>query len=230
MNEKIADYLSLADLFESHGFHLYMVGGTVRDYLLDIDLDDMDLVSDATPEMMKMILKDFKVDDTFSRMGSIKLKYNSNKFDITTLRKEKRYKDARHPLDVKFVKKLKIDVKRRDFSINAMYMDKNLKLIDMVNGRNDLNKRKLVMIGNPTKRLKEDPLRIIRAIRFSITYNLTMDSKLIKAIKKTSVYLNKINQSKIIQDLKKIPNLDKEILIKIFKELSISYPIEMLNL
>ena len=108
MDERIKLFQELAKLFENNGHSLYLVGGSVRDYLLNIPLTDMDLVTDATPREEKSFLKD--ADYTFEKFGSIKLKYKDVKFDITTLRKETKYLDSRHPSEIIFTNKLEEDV------------------------------------------------------------------------------------------------------------------------
>ena len=226
MNKKAQSFLKLHDIFSTHGYHLYLVGGTVRDILLNIELDDMDAVTDATPEEMKTFIK---ADFTFAKMGSVKYKVDDVKFDITTLRKEKRYVDSRHPAQIKFVNSLKVDHKRRDFTINAMYMDNNFKLIDFENGLEDLNNRVIRMVGNPYKRLKEDPLRILRAIRFMIIYDLKMDEKLEKALIKTKKYLDNINIEKIKMEIKKMKGIKKEKIQEIFNKYSIQYSLDVLE-
>lgn len=208
MDSKAVAFQELVKIFKDNGYSLYLVGGTVRDFLLGKPFDDMDAVTDATPDEMKTFIPD--ADFTFSKMGSIRYKYNSIKFDITTLREEKSYKDSRHPSSIKFVKDLKIDVIRRDFSINGMYMDEHFIVYDYVNGREDLNNGIIKMIGNPTKRITEDPLRIIRAIRFAIDFDFSIDSKLEKAIFANIDLLKKLNIEKIKQDIKKIHSNDEE--------------------
>ena len=129
MIDRIEAFQSLADLFYRHGYKFFLVGGTVRDYLLGLPLEDMDAVSDATPiEIIKFLPE---ADTTFAHLGSLKYKDdNGIKFDITTLRKESGYVDSRHPNNVIFVRNLEEDYPRRDFTINAMYMDKDLKIYD----------------------------------------------------------------------------------------------------
>ena len=100
MNVKSDAFIELSKVFSDHGYRLYLVGGTVRDLLLGLPLTDMDAVTDATPDEMKGFLEG---DFTFAKMGSFKVKYHDVKFDITTLRKEKGYKDHRHPGEVVFV-------------------------------------------------------------------------------------------------------------------------------
>lgn len=202
MDPNIIVFQQLATLFEKYGFNLYLVGGTVRDYLLGLPLTDLDAVSDATPEQ---ILKFLKADDTFKRFGSLKYKTADGvKFDITTLRIEAEYRDNRHPSQVIFVKDIVKDYVRRDFTINALYMDKNLKVYDYCHGQEDLNKRVLRMIGEPEQRIKEDPLRILRAIRFTLAFNLIIDAKLEKAMQNNIHLLNKITDAKIRSELAKI--------------------------
>ena len=175
MDKKIEAYLSLDKLFSSHGFKLYLVGGTVRDYLLGLPLDDMDAVTDATPEEMKMFLPDANY--RFEMFGSINLKVDDVKFDITTMREEDGYADARHPGKIKFVKELSKDVVRRDFTVNALYLDNNLKVIDLVDGQKDLKNKVLKTVGEADRRIKEDPLRILRAFRFVSDYDLSIDKE-----------------------------------------------------
>ena len=228
MDEKLLDYLSLNKLFEENGFSLYLVGGTVRDYLLNLPLDDMDVVTDATPEDIKKFLPDASF--TFARYGSVSYKTNKKvKFDITTLREEKGYEDGRHPDKIHFVKDLSIDVKRRDFTVNALYMNSKLEVIDYVDGEKDLSNHTLKMVGNPDLRIKEDPLRIIRALRFSIDYKLSIDKELDLAIRNNISLLEKLNIEKIHQDIRKIKNKDQEVINKLFEDYNIKHLLDVIN-
>ena len=203
MENKILAFRSLADLFHNHGYKLYLVGGTVRDYLLGLPLDDMDAVTDATPIQIVSFLPD--VDTTFAHLGSLKYKDRVGiKFDITTLRKESGYLDSRHPNNIVFVKNLEDDYLRRDFTVNALYMDRDLKIYDYCQGQEDLKKRLLRMVGNPDERLKEDPLRILRAIRFHLMYKLKIDKDLFEAMRDRFYLLENITDAKIKSELNKI--------------------------
>lgn len=211
--EKIQEYLNLAAIFKARGYHLYLVGGSVRDYLLGLPLDDMDAVSDATPDEIKSFLDN--IDTTFAHLGSLKYKAPSGtKFDITTLRKESAYLDSRHPSQIIFVKDLKEDYLRRDFTINAMYLDDNLQVIDYCNGQKDLDNRLLKMVGDPDIRLKEDPLRILRAIRFHLVYKLKIDDALLEAMKDRFYLLNNITAAKIQSEFDKINKYDVDLNMK----------------
>lgn len=228
MDEKLLDYLSLNKIFAENGFSLYLVGGTVRDYLLNLPLDDMDVVTDATPEDIKKFLPDASF--TFARFGSVSYKNDKKvKFDITTLREEKGYEDGRHPDKICFVKDLSIDVKRRDFTVNALYMNSNLEVIDYVDGEKDLSNHILRMVGNPDLRIKEDPLRIIRALRFSIDYKLSIDKELDLAIRNNIFLLEKLNIEKIHQDIRKIKNKEQEVMNKLFEEYNIKHLIDVIH-
>ncbi len=213
MDNKIFIYQSLADTFHDHGFILYMVGGTVRDYLLGLPLTDMDLVTDATPSEMKVFLE--SADYTFEKYGSVKVKIDDAKFDITTLRKEEGYSDYRHPNKICFTKSIKEDVFRRDITINALYMDKDLNLIDLVGGKKDIKKHIIRMIGNPLTRIKEDPLRILRIYRFQLEIGFDIDQELEKTLKENVSLLNLLNKDKIISEIKKSHH--QEELIEILK-------------
>ena len=203
MDIKLNIYQKLANTFEEHGYKLYLVGGTVRDFLLGKELTDMDAVSDATPEQIISFLS--PIDKSFMRFGSLKYKDESGvKFDITTLRKESSYLDNRHPSQIEFVKDLKIDYQRRDFTVNALYMDKDLKIIDYCNGEEDLKKHLLRMIGNPDLRIKEDPLRILRAIRFHLMHRFEIDEALLIAMHNNFDLLKTITDAKIRSELNKI--------------------------
>ena len=203
MDQKLIIFQRLAKQFKEHGYQLYLVGGTVRDYLLGEPLTDMDAVSDATPEEIVTFLS--PIDETFKKFGSLKYKSEEGvKFDITTLRKESSYLDARHPSQIIFVKDLAIDYLRRDFTVNALYMDQDLKVIDLCHGQEDLKKHILRMIGDPDTRIKEDPLRILRAIRFHLMHQLTIEQSLLKAMHDNFVLLKKVTDAKIRSELNKI--------------------------
>ena len=221
MDKKLEEFINLHDIFHSCGYSLYLVGGAVRDYLLNIPLTDMDLVTNATPEEMKLFLKG--ADFTFARFGSVKYKFNDVKFDITTLRKEKHYQDNRHPLEVKFISSLKVDAKRRDFTLNGLYMDEHFHVLDYVHGKENINQKVIKMIGNPDKRIKEDPLRIIRAIRFAIDLDFNIDSELSNSMKKNITLINKLTFEKVKQEIHKIKNIHSDKVNSLFNEFNIKH-------
>lgn len=213
MEHKLEIYRDLATLFDSKGFLLYLVGGTVRDYLLGKKLTDMDLVTDATPGEMKEFLSN--ADYTFEKYGSVRLKIDDIKFDITTLRKEEGYSDFRHPNKICFTKSLKEDVFRRDITINAMYMDKDLNVIDFVGGQKDISNKVIRMIGKPLKRINEDPLRIIRIYRFKLETGFEIERELNDVLEHNFSKAKLINKDKINQEIRK--STHQEELIELLK-------------
>lgn len=205
MNKNVFD--SVALIFNRHGYRLYMVGGATRDYLLDRPILDYDFVTDATPEEMKAFLPD--ADYTFSKFGTVRIKVNHVKVDITTLRIEDGYIDFRHPSKVVFTKDIKKDYVRRDFTINAIYMDEEYNIIDYCGGLNDLNNKLIRFIGDPDKRIKEDPLRILRAERFEKKLGFKIEDETFKAIERNRHLIEELNPQKVQAELKKMENDSK---------------------
>ena len=211
MDKKLESFKKLANLFESNGYHLYLVGGSVRDYLLNIPLTDMDVVTDATPEQESKFLNGG--DFTFAKYGSIKHLFDDVKFDITTFRKENDYSDSRHPNEVVFTKKIEEDVLRRDITINALYMEKSGKIIDLIGGLHDLEHKIIRIIGNPDKRFKEDSLRIIRLLRFKVDLGFELEEETLKSMKSNSNLTQLLNKDKVNQEIKKCHHQSELVLL-----------------
>ncbi len=193
----------LANIFSKNGFSLFMIGSTSRDYLLNKEIFDYDFVSDATPFDIKKFLNNNELDTTFERFGTLKYKYLDKKIDIVTLRKEEDYLDSRHPNKIIFIKDINEDYLRRDFTINAIYIDKNYNIIDPANGYKDLKDRKLRFIKDPLISIKEDPLRILRAYRFIKEYNLSINDNVLKILKENEILLKNIRKEKISEEKRK---------------------------
>ncbi len=191
----------LKDLFRKNGFRLYVVGGTVRDFLLGKEITDLDFVTDATPEdELKFIPEG---DFTFKKFGAVRYPYKGKHIDITTLRQEGEYNDSRHPSNVIFVKDPELDYVRRDFTVNAMYLDEDYNVIDFSTGQEDLKKKLIRFIGDPYKRIEEDPLRIARAERFAKTLGFEIEEKTQQAIKDKRDLLGKLNPEKLKEEQRK---------------------------
>lgn len=199
MNTKLFKYLNKK--FKENGFLIFEVGGSVRDSLLGLEVFDFDFATNATPGEMKNFLSD--IDDTFAKYGCIKYKGELGRAEITCFRKEEDYGDFRHPKKINFVKSLDEDYLRRDFTINAIYRDFDGNLFDPSNGLGDLKNHIIRFIGDPEKRIKEDPLRILRAERFAKKLNFKIEEKSLDAIKKYRYLLNNLNPQKIIEEEKK---------------------------
>lgn len=191
----------LDKLFKENGFSIFEVGGSVRDELLGLEVFDFDFATDATPEEMMKFLPD--ANDTFAKYGCIKYKGEFGRAEITTFRIEEDYDDFRHPKTIKFVKDINLDFKRRDFTINAIYKDVSGKIYDPSNGLEDIKNKLIRFIGDPEKRIKEDPLRILRAKRFAAKLGFEIEEKTQKAIDEFSYLLEKLNPDKIKEEERK---------------------------
>ena len=178
-----------------------MIGGSSRDFLLGVDFTDYDFVTDATPDEMKEFLKDANY--TFEKFGTVKVKFEGTKADITTFRKEEGYGDFRHPNKITFVKSIEEDYRRRDLTINAIYINKDYEVIDPSNGKIDLENKLIRFIGDPEKRIQEDPLRILRAERFAKKLNFKFEEKTAAAIEKCRYLLDKLNPDKVAEEARK---------------------------
>ena len=202
---------------DRHGFESFLVGGYVRDTLLGIKTFDVDICTSALPKDIHAI---FSI--CSNNYGGANIKLDNLNIDITTFREDGTYTN-RHPEEVKYITDLKTDLKRRDFTINAICMDKNDKVIDLLDGVDDLNNRVIKMIGNPDERLKEDPLRILRAIRFATVLDFAIDEKLMLSLKENASLVSTLSGVRIKEELDKIlssPNFKKG--LKLLDDLGIS--------
>lgn len=185
---------------EDAGFESYLVGGFVRDYLLGIKSLDVDICTNALPKDLHKLFPNNSNSNTY---GGFNLKVKAYNIDITTFRTELKY-DNRKPTEIVYINKLEDDIKRRDFTINSICMNKDEKIIDLVNGINDLNNRTIRMLGNIKERLTEDPLRILRAIRFATILDFTLDENLAFEIKNNYELVSTLSITRIKQELNKI--------------------------
>ena len=199
--------IEFINIIEDNGYKAYIVGGFVRDYLLGIKSTDIDITTSATPKIIKKIFPSVTIkkgDYEDSNYGSVLVNYKNIEFEVTTFREESDYLDNRHPSSIKYVEELEPDLKRRDFTINTICMDKNGKIIDLLNGRVDLKKRVIRTIAPSKTSFKDDALRILRAIRFAVTLDFKLDDGLMLAIKDTSKFLKNISYERKKIELDKI--------------------------
>ena len=181
------------------------VGGCVRNFLSDENIDDIDIASIFSPEELKEKFKnsEFKIIDTGIEHGSVTIVGSVSKYEITTLRKDIKT-DGRHA-EISFIDDWQQDSERRDFTINAIYMNRRGKIYDPQNGRYDLKKKEINFIGDLNSRIEEDYLRIIRFIRFSIHYNCKQsDPKIIESIKLNLNGVKNLSKERILGELYKI--------------------------
>ena len=184
----------LKKIFNENGFRLFMVGSTSRDYLLNREIEDFDFVTNAKPEETIEFLS---CDTAFARFGVLRARINDNRVDIVTLREEKNYEDSRHPNKIHFVDDVNKDYPRRDLTINAIYIDENYNVMPISSlGVEDLKNGIIRFIGDPEKRILEDPLRILRAIRFAKQYNFIIDENTKKILRDNMSLVEKLNPAK----------------------------------
>ena len=200
---KLPRYVTLAiDLLESSGFQAVVVGGAVRDYLLGLTPNDYDISTNARPEEIKEVFKNYFTLDTGIKHGTITVFISHQQLEVTTFRREESYNDYRHPSKVFFEDNLQADVLRRDFTINAICYNKQL--IDLVGGTSDLNNKIIRAIGEADQRFIEDPLRILRAMRFAATLSFTIEDETRQAMFTNIDLLSKISQERINLEFSKL--------------------------
>ncbi len=221
--------LKLLKKITSHGYQAYIVGGFVRDSLLNINSKDIDITTNATPKEIKEIFEDscLPCDD----YGAVKVEKHGVQFEITTFRKEIQYVDNRKPVEIKYIDDLYEDLLRRDFTINTICMDENGKIIDYLNGRNDLDNKVIRTVGNAKERFEEDSLRILRAVRFATILDFSLDQEIIDAILEVKTLVRNLSYYRKKIELEKIftsPNYKNG--IKLIIELGLDEELELQNL
>ncbi|MGE5456454.1 MAG: hypothetical protein ACM3O4_05080 [Ignavibacteriales bacterium] len=211
------------------GYRAYIVGGYPRDLYLNRKSVDIDICTNASPKELKEIFNDIILPN--DAYGSVSLVYNNIRFEITTFRKEIKYENNRLPVKIKYINNLLDDLKRRDFTINTLCMDNSGNVIDLLNGRADIDNKIIRIVGNSRYKLKEDCLRILRAIRFATILDFELDDNLIKAIKRNGYLLKKLSYFRKKEELDKIfssSNVRKG--INLIKELGLDKPLQLSNL
>lgn len=190
-------------LLEKAGYKSYLVGGCLRDSLLNKESHDVDISTQALPDEILEVFKDYKTIDIGKKFGTIKVIYGDFEYEITTMRKESSYNDKRHPDKVDFTKDIVEDLKRRDFTINAMAKRKD-EIIDPFDGQADLKKKIIRAVGDPVARINEDLLRSLRAVRFATSLDFQIEENLKKAIKNKASSINEISKERIREEINKI--------------------------
>ena len=202
MNKNYRLGQSLIKTLLENGYQAYFVGGFVRDRLLGKEANDIDITTDALPnEVMKLFPK---TKATGIKYGTVTVFMGASQFEITTFRADMDYLDHRRPEKVVYSKSLEEDLKRRDFTINAFAMSLDEKVVDLFNGKQDLEDYLIRAIGNPDIRFKEDALRILRAFRFVSKLGFDIEENTFISIKKNIELLSKIAIERILDEFKKI--------------------------
>jgi tRNA nucleotidyltransferase (CCA-adding enzyme) len=185
-----------------HGFEAYAVGGCVRDSILGRIPEDWDITTSAKPEEIKKIFR--RTVDTGIQHGTVTIMLDKDGFEITTYRIDGKYEDSRHPTEVKFTTSLIEDLKRRDFTINAMAYNAEKGIIDQFGGIRDIKSRIIRCVGNPEDRFDEDALRMLRAIRFSGQLGFLIDQETRNAIEQKADNIQNISGERIRTELNKL--------------------------
>lgn len=216
MNTKLIPVIALNLIHEiqDSGYEAYLVGGCVRDMMLNNEPNDWDICTNALPEQTIEILKNNgrKFHTVGIEFGTVTAMCNSAEFEITTYRADGNYTDNRRPDAVKYQSDIREDLKRRDFTINAMAYDPiNKELIDLFNGLDDLDNCIIRTVGEPDVRFEEDALRILRALRFAITLDFDISLDTLAEMERKVELLDKISKERITSELEKILTSGKKV-------------------
>ncbi|WP_394856217.1 CCA tRNA nucleotidyltransferase [Staphylococcus borealis] len=192
----------ILEKIEHHGFEAYFVGGSVRDYLMDRPIHDIDITTSATPDEIESIFD--KTIPIGKEHGTINVVYEGTNYEVTTFRAESDYVDHRRPNEVYFVRDLKEDLQRRDFTINAIAMDKDFKIYDYFDGQTALQQQIITTVGIPHERFDEDALRILRGVRFQSQLNFTISHHTFEAMRHHITDIEFLSIERIVVELKKL--------------------------
>ncbi|MGV3011460.1 CCA tRNA nucleotidyltransferase [Streptococcus thoraltensis] len=183
--------LPLLEKIKKAGFEAYFVGGSVRDVLLGRPIHDVDIATSSYPEETKAIFE--RTVDVGIEHGTVLVLENGHEYEMTTFRTEDVYVDYRRPSSVSFVRSLKEDLKRRDFTVNAFALNEDREVIDLFDGLKDLENRVLRAVGIASERFNEDALRIMRGIRFSASLDFDIEEQTLAAMSECAPLLEKIS-------------------------------------
>ena len=197
-----ANVKNILDRLQSEGFEAYVVGGCVRDMYLGQIPNDWDITTNALPEQVKALFR--RTVDIGIEHGTVKVMIKDEGYEITTYRIDGEYEDSRHPKEVKFTKELSEDLRRRDFTINAMAYSEKTGLVDLFGGVDDLKAGLIRAVGDPEERFGEDALRILRALRFSARFGYEIEETTRAAIRKLAPTLSSISAERIREELEKL--------------------------
>ena len=192
----------IIETLEQNGYEAYAVGGCVRDSILGREPNDWDITTSADPYEVKKLFS--HTIDTGLQHGTVTIMLEHVGYEVTTYRIDGDYEDSRHPKEVTFTKSLEEDLKRRDFTVNAMAYNDRDGLIDLFHGMDDIQKKVIRCVGNAEERFTEDALRIMRAVRFSAQFGYEIELETKKAIVKLAPNLKNISAERIREELIKL--------------------------
>ncbi|WP_377888821.1 CCA tRNA nucleotidyltransferase [Alkalihalobacillus sp. R86527] len=194
--------LKVLKRLQEAGYEAFIVGGAVRDLLLDLPVSDFDIASSAHPNEVVNLFE--KVIPTGVKHGTVTVIFEDESFEVTTFRSEKKYDDFRHPSEVTFLNRIDEDLARRDFTINSMALSSNGEIVDPYQGRDDLKSGIIRTVGHPDERFTEDPLRMLRALRFLSVFSFQFEEETFQAIKKNASLLSQIAVERVTAEFNKL--------------------------
>lgn len=192
----------IIETLENSGFEAYAVGGCVRDAMLGREPNDWDITTSALPMQVKSLFR--RTIDTGIVHGTVTVMLDKDGFEVTTYRLDGEYEDARHPKEVSFTASLEEDLKRRDFTINAMAYNETDGLVDLFGGKEDLDNHVIRCVGCAKERFSEDALRILRAFRFSAQLDFSVEEETMQAAEELASTLSRISAERICAELTKL--------------------------
>lgn len=192
----------IINTLQEHGYEAYAVGGCVRDAMLGKEPQDWDITTSALPMQVKALFR--RTVDTGIQHGTVTVLLDKEGFEVTTYRVDGKYEDGRHPTEVAFTASLAEDLKRRDFTINAMAYNETEGLVDLFSGAEDLERGIIRCVGVAKERFSEDALRILRAFRFSAQLDFAIEDETLKAATELAGTLRKISAERIYAELTKL--------------------------
>jgi len=192
----------IIETLQEHGYEAYAVGGCVRDAILGREPQDWDITTSALPAQVKALFR--RTVDTGIVHGTVTVMLDKTGFEVTTYRVDGKYEDGRHPTEVSFTASLAEDLKRRDFTINAMAYNETEGLVDLFGGEEDLRRGIIRCVGEAKERFSEDALRILRAFRFSAQLDFSIEEETLAAAKELAGTLKKISAERIYAELGKL--------------------------
>ena len=211
---------NIIKVIQAAGYEAYAVGGCIRDSILGKEPDDWDITTSAKPEAVKKLFD--RTIDTGIQHGTVTVMMGKEGFEVTTYRIDGKYEDCRHPSEVTFASDLKEDLRRRDFTINAMAYNEKDGLIDIFEGRLDIERGIIRCVGVAKERFGEDALRMMRAVRFSAQLGYEIEAKTKEAIKELASALHKISAERIQVELVKLLTSDHPDYLRIAYETGIT--------
>ncbi len=221
--------LKILKTINSNGYEAYLVGGYPRDLYMGKESVDYDICTSATPKELKNIFGGSTL--KAEQYGSVTLIMNNMRFEITTYRKDIKYLNNRKPIEIEYITDLVEDLKRRDFTMNTMCINKDGELLDFLNGKEDINNKIIKTVGNADLKIYEDSLRILRAIRFATILNFKLDDELKDAIIKHRYLLRTLSYYRKKEELDKIfSSTNSKYGIELLLDLGLDGPLELHNL